>query len=519
MIRLGLRRTDRPEEKYPLPASGRWVLGRQHPSDLVFKSASNISRQHAALVIEPGKVRIEDLDSRNGTWVNGNRVRTTVLNPGDRIRVGNLEFELVAESADEEPMLGSDELLNETHIFQPARLLRTDSSISSPGDLDERAFRNIVRLSRDLIRMRTAGDLLLAGIDLIHELIGADTCEIHLVAPDGTPDPASIRRIADPDCCPAASAGPISRTLLSRVIRERIAILAEDVGLSAFQSAESIVAKGIRSLMAAPMLVDDRLLGVITAETRELKRLFRPSSLEILTAFANLLAVGLEQSRLLEEIARMDRVRQRLAQFHSPAVVEEILRRGGSILPELRTATVWFCDIHGFTPYAERHTPAEVELRVDAFFELAVDTVFEFGGTLDKYLGDGFMAVFGAPIACEDDTIRAVRAAVSLHRKLSVKNASASPDNRICIRSGINTGRVIAGDIGAAIRRDYTVIGDAVNIAQRLQQEIAGPDQIALGAPTAAIARDEFRLRPVGPAVVKGRRTPIEAFLICAPWP
>ncbi len=502
-----------------MPVSGRWVLGRQHPSDLVFKSASNMSRQHAAFFIEPDNIRLEDLDSRNGTWVNGNRIQKMVLHPGDTIRVGSIEFELVAESVQEEPISSSDELLNETHIFQPARLLRNDSSSSVPGDLDERAFRNIVRLSRDLIRMRTVEDLLHAGIDLIHELIGADTCEIHLVAPDGTLDPASLRRSTDSDHRPATQTGPISRTLLSRVIRERIAILAEDVGLSVFQSAESIVAKGIRSLMAAPMLVDDRLLGVIMAETRELKRLFRPSSLEILTAFANLLAVGLEQSRLLEEIARMDRVRQRLAQFHSPAVVEEILRRGGSILPELRTATIWFCDIHGFTPYAERHTPAEVELRVDAFFELAVDTVFEFGGTLDKYLGDGFMAVFGAPIARDDDTIRAVRAAVALHQKLSEKNVAASPDDRICIRSGINTGRVIAGDIGAAIRRDYTVIGDVVNIAQRLQQEIAGPDQIALGAATGAIARGEFCLRPVGPAVVKGRSTPVEAFLICAPWP
>lgn len=514
MKRFELIRQDSSKEVIRLPRSGCLIIGRQHPSDVVFKSASNMSRKHAALRIEAGVVWIEDLSSRNGSWVNGVKTTRAQLNTGDRIQIGSIEFEFV-----EHDDTSRSESINETHIFMPSELFSLDPCTTQESRRGDRAFKSIVRLSREMIRVRPVSELLAAGLDLIHDLICADTCELYLFSATGELDPSPCRRSTIASLSPDAQPTIISRTLLNRVVSDHIAILAEDVGQNTtFQVAESIIAKGIRSLMAAPMLVDDRLLGVISAETRDLQRMFSPSTLEVLTAFANLLAVGLEQSRLYEEIEQINRVRQRLAQFHSPAVVEEILRRGGSILPEQRIATVWFCDIHGFTPYAEKHTPKEVESRIDAFFEMAVTTVFDFGGTLDKYLGDGFMAVFGAPIARDDDTIQAVRAAVALHARLATWNAGVDSTERICVRSGINTGRVIAGDIGASIRRDYTVIGDAVNIAQRLQQEIAGPDQIALGGVTAESARSEFRLHAVGPVFVKGRDTPIDAFLICAPW-
>ncbi len=244
---------------------------------------------------------------------------------------------------------------------------------------------------------------------------------------------------------------------------------------------------------------------------------FNRNHIELLSAVANLFAVALEQSRLMVTIEKENRIRQRLAQFHSRAVVDEIVRRGGGVEPEDREVSVWFCDISGFTAFAESNSPADVQKMINHFFAIAVNRIFEYSGTLDKYLGDGFMAVFGAPFAREDDAVRTINAAIALHRDIDVRNRSKSHAVKINIRSGIATGRVIAGDIGAEVRRDYTVIGDTVNIAGRLQQEVAKADEIIIDGATMAKIENNIPASFIGNMTLRGKEHPIKAFRVCPP--
>jgi class 3 adenylate cyclase len=144
-------------------------------------------------------------------------------------------------------------------------------------------------------------------------------------------------------------------------------------------------------------------------------------------------------------------------------------------------------------------------------FTQMTDIIFKYGGTLDKYVGDGLMAVFGAPIERKDDAERAIRAAKEMIKALEATMEKTRDERKFTIRIGINTGRVVAGNIGSPKRLDYTVIGDAVNIASRLES-LARPNQILLGEETYHLVKDTFDILAVGLRRVKGKTAEIMVY-------
>jgi len=221
------------------------------------------------------------------------------------------------------------------------------------------------------------------------------------------------------------------------------------------------------------------------------------------------MAMVIEQASLNEQIREEERMRNRLERFHSPQVIDMILKGGQETLDDMMepkdvTATILFADINGFTALAERMPPREVNLILNDFFSRMTDILFKYDGTLDKYIGDGLMAVFGAPMEKHDDAERGIRAAQEMIQALSAMMAGMPDERTFTIRIGINTGKVVAGNIGSPKRMDYTVIGDAVNTASRLES-IALPNQILIGQETYERVRGKFNIRSVGPRKVKGK--------------
>ena len=150
------------------------------------------------------------------------------------------------------------------------------------------------------------------------------------------------------------------------------------------------------------------------------------------------------------------------------------------------------------------------------FFELALDTLHRYGGTINQFLGDGFMALFGAPLALEDHARRGVLAALALHESLRAHQedfgrlqaeASHEPPRQIQVRAGCNTGIVMVGSIGDNLRMDYTAVGDTTNLAARLQQ-LAVPGTILMSDTTARLVQDEVHLEVLESAYVKGKAEP-----------
>jgi class 3 adenylate cyclase len=176
---------------------------------------------------------------------------------------------------------------------------------------------------------------------------------------------------------------------------------------------------------------------------------------------------------------------------------------------ERRWATVLFADLSGFTELSERTDPEEVRSMVDRCMQLMGEVVDNFGGSVDKIIGDALMAVFGAPVAHEDDPTRAVRAALELQRHAS---ESAEDFAGLHLRVGINTGEVVFGPVGPEGRRELTVMGDTVNTAARLQT--AAPRAgVLVGEDTYQASREDVEYEPVAAVKVKGKAEPLEAWL------
>jgi adenylate cyclase len=148
---------------------------------------------------------------------------------------------------------------------------------------------------------------------------------------------------------------------------------------------------------------------------------------------------------------------------------------------------------------------------LNQFFTRMTEIIFRHNGMLDKYIGDGLMAVFGAPVQTPDHAERALRTALEVRQELSRMMDKSAPEQRFDIRIGVNSGQVLAGNIGSPQRMDYTVIGDAVNIAARLES-MARPNQILIGEETYLRAKDKFRMEKIGLRKIRGRHDEVTVY-------
>ena len=199
--------------------------------------------------------------------------------------------------------------------------------------------------------------------------------------------------------------------------------------------------------------------------------------------------------------------------YTPPHLATQVLHSRSALEGERKQVTVLFCDLVGSTSLAERLGPETMHLLLNRFFELALSEVHRYEGTVNQFLGDGFMALFGAPIAHEDHARRAALAALGLQKLLEEHRAELGEREglELEVRMGINTGWVVVGGIGDQLRRDYTAVGDTTNLAARLQQ-LAEPGAILVSEDSSRSLQGAARLEPLGPVQVKGKEAPVRAF-------
>jgi adenylate cyclase len=207
-----------------------------------------------------------------------------------------------------------------------------------------------------------------------------------------------------------------------------------------------------------------------------------------------------------------------MARYMTREVAEQVLAQGNSALGgRSQLATILFADIANFTTLAERLGPQETVTLLNEYFSEMVEVVFEHGGILDKYIGDALMAVYGAPLGAPRDADNAVRSALRMQQKLALFNARRARlgEPPLDVRIGINSGLVIAGNIGSARRMDYTVVGDSVNLASRLESanKIYGTT-ILVSASTVELLRENHALREIDWLRVRGRAAPVAIYAV-----
>lgn len=330
----------------------------------------------------------------------------------------------------------------------------------------------------------------------------------------GAPSNGSIQLDAPPSPAGMQPTLPISRTVAHRVMTERVAFLAEDVAQhDLLHQAQSVIMRRVQSLMCAPLWHEQRVSGVLYVEDG-VQHKFNAADLEILVSLSNHAAVAIERSLLADRLLAEQRNRERLERYHSPAVVDRISAQtlDGAFEAQERQVTVLFADLVGFTSIAEAMPAGEVARLLNDFLTEMTEVVFTHDGTLDKFMGDGLLAVFGAPLPQADHAARAVAAAIEMQRRLRRRASQGRPP--LTMRIGLSSGPVVAGDIGSPKRREYTVLGDTVNTAARLESSVAQPGQIVLTRMTLERVVDTVSARSLGMVELRGRRQAVEVFAI-----
>ncbi len=212
-----------------------------------------------------------------------------------------------------------------------------------------------------------------------------------------------------------------------------------------------------------------------------------------------------------------DAIRQTFSRYVSPQVAAKILEdpSRSQVAAELKNLSVLFSDVRGFTTLSETMPPEDVLRLLNDYFSRMIEVLFEFEGTLDKFIGDGLMAVFGAPFSRDDDPERAVRCAVKMQQQAAVLRATVlaagGPELRVGI--GINTGAAVVGNVGSSQRQEYTSIGDSVNLASRIQSRASG-GQVLISESTHYFVRDLIEAVAWEPIQVKGRAEPVRLFQV-----
>ncbi len=258
-------------------------------------------------------------------------------------------------------------------------------------------------------------------------------------------------------------------------------------------------------LLALPLMVKSHTVGVLEV-VRE-HGVIADRDRWLLRSLASQLSITLENVRLYRQIEVLFR------QYMAPSVATALLANPsqaalGGAITEL---TVLFADLRGFTSFSERSSPEQVVGLLNRYFGIATPLVLAQGGTVDKFVGDAMMALFNAPARQPDHALRAARAALAM--QAAIEQLAADNAGWPRFRIGINTGPALVGNIGSAELRNFTAIGDTVNLASRLESS-AESGQIVIGAATYAQIRDAAVVRPLGGIAVKGKAASVEAFVL-----
>src|SRR5215831_3465361 len=502
-------------------------IGRVHDfNDLVLED-ERVSRRHAVLRQKGLSHVLIDLDSANGTLVNDEFVKDHTLADGDVISISDYsliyDHNVVPSVQYDDRRLGSTIMmrsLDDLIPMMPAIDRSVAASLSAPRSLldDLEALRkraetlgHLYELNKVLNSVFSLRDIFKKVNEIIFDLTPADRFFVLLKnASDSELSPflAEYRYINQGDA--------ISRTVVERVQTQKVALVSTDAQSDQrLAGAQSLIVQNVHSVMCAPLVIDGKISGVIYTDCHDPLKEFSSDDLDLLNAVAAAASMALDNATKHDQLLREALARATYMRFMPPHVVDQILASPGSVSlgGVNQVVTTLFSDVRGFTSMSENLPPETVVEILNEYFACAAPIVFKHGGILDKFIGDGLMALFGVPYEKDDSAARAVRAAEALQSAMIQLNKKLVSRGlpEITIGIGINTGNVVVGYIGSEQRTDYTAIGDPVNLAARLEKR-AAPWQILISSATLEATGDEFRIKPFGQIQVKGKAEPVEVY-------
>ncbi len=508
-------------------------VGRTEGNDLILNHPS-VSRKHAKFELRGDHWWVLDLKSTNGVKVNGNLVTEAQVAAGDKLSIGSVlidaralpSVDFNADSMFDNPSgtvirrisdFNSEFGLDIAELADKGPLTRPPSQpgIREPAVSREKIFQVLVQVAKALLASEELQVVLTTVMDIIFRYLPVERGLIILFDEDGNPVPKLTKFIEGAE----QQDIPISRTILKMVSQQQVALMTSNALEDArLLGGKSIAIHGIRSAMCVPLWNRQRVIGAVQVDSPIHIGSFTEEDLDLLTALANFAAVAIERAQLAEKIEEEKKIRSRMERYHSPSVVDEIVKGSISTETEVRSTdvSILFADISGFTPMSESKKPEEVAEFLSHFFGFAVESIFAYGGTLDKFIGDAVMAFFGAPLPQDDHADRAVLTGLMLQRLVNDWNVERAKTDLppVMVRVGINSGLAVVGNVGTEKRVDYTVLGSSVNIASRIESGVAKPGQVVISQNTMDRIMGSFETESLGEFALKGLQQKMPVFQV-----
>src|SRR5213082_560122 len=523
------------EQSIDLQPGRNVVVGRAVTSDVPIYDPT-ISRRHAEVALTDGGVKVKDAGSSNGTFLNGARITEAIAAENDVITFGKVAFRVKEVSAPAArpqvvPSVSAEftgaKPAGGTIVRQlpvsvsggvPAIVTAAPSGAShlkvsakSLEELREKKLELLLEISKELSKQQELDRLLDKVVEFTFQVMNVDRVSILLL------------EAATGELVPRISKGGSASTrvpssIARKVVEDRVAILSDNTAADERFKGKSILIQNVRSAMCTPLIgTDQKVLGILYVDNLTATHSFSDDDLKFLIAFGSLAAVAIENSQRSEQMRREALVLSNFQRYFSPNIAQVIAQQqdAGRLPSEKRPVVLFFSDIRGFTPMSETMSPDAIATLLTAYFSEMVEVVFEHGGMLDKFMGDAIMALWGAPIAHEDDADRAMRCALDQLAALEKLNAKWKDEGRpaLGIGIGINFGEVFAGNVGSDRRLEYTVIGDAVNTAKRLC-DTAGANEILISEPFYQQLKQPPKVDPLEPIQVKGKSKKIPVYRV-----
>lgn len=544
-----------------------YSIGRAKENDIVLNDR-RVSRKHAQITADDANFKLIDgyfedgatKRSINRVFVNGLPRFEKILEQGDLITIGEtkLEFrkftvqqeseiapetqEVKIESAevsfeeikapknvnfDDKPLGHTQLLISANEIIGRRTNLSIESSIATPEEIkDLRRKAKVLELLYEMSKMlgtvfdlkeifERATDLIFRGTpaDRVVALLADESLDGKILGYSLYP---IALRARDENLTKLTEKLTVSRTITQKVMREKVALLSQDARKDElFSSADSIVSQGVRSTICAPLITESNVHGVVYADRLDPFAEFSSDDLELISAVAAQTAVTVETVKAHKRLAREEVARANYSRFMPEYVVKQLLEKPDSFrLGGInQIITVLFSDIRGFTTISENQNPEKVVGLLNRYFSAMSEIIFSYGGTLDKYIGDGLMAIFGAPNTTPEDAQNAVKTAVAMQQRIVSLNDELEKEGygRISVGIGLHTGEATIGYIGSEQRSEYTAIGDTVNLASRLESNSKG-GQILISESTVKASGNIFPVIAHKPLTVKNRLQPVTLF-------
>jgi len=489
-------------------------IGR-HPKNTICIDESAISKAHAKIENIAGKYVFTDLNSSNGSFFNELRIKKHVFANGDTIRVGNtlLTFEDLSNTVPDITELVTFEQFesNATTEFKERIELQEFERFQAEGEVRDNNLLRVdyekLRLGHELLQHigleRNLDTLLNTIAKQLIPMFAADRCVILLLDAQNEFRTKAVHSIEKLDA-PIS----VSQSVLHEVKVSKTAVLLSNTEKQdEIAQVSSLKLMGISSIMCSPIIHNNEVVGAIHLDLRSGQGAFIKKDLQLLGGISAYVAMAVVNAGLTAKIEREIKVQAQFERLLSPSIVKQLVSGKLSIgqAGELRYVTIMFVDIRGFTRMSHEAAPTAIVELLNNYFERVVEIIFKYGGTVDKFMGDGVMVLFGAPIPMKQQADAAISCALEIQEMLKAWNKERFKIKQglIPVGIGINTGEVVVGAIGSSKTMQYTCIGNAVNVASRLTG-MAKAGQIVASQDTMKTLQSKVKFKPLVPQSMKG---------------